>query len=345
VVSRINATKKIPGTIQGLKRFRYTPAMAFHATPEELETLNQSSDVVGFSEDKAVPPTLRESVPLIGADSSWSFNGYTGQGQVVAILDTGVDKTHPFLSGKVISEACYSSNNEYSSSLCPGGYESSTAVGSGVDCATSTDGCGHGTHVAGIAAGRGTDFAGVASDADIIAIQVFSKFSGSDCTDAGYDSPCVFTWVSDQIRGLERIYEIRNSYNIASINMSLGGGEYTSPCDDEDAKPIIDSLKAAGTATVIASGNAGYVDALSSPACISSAVSVGASTKTDTVSNFSNSAYFLDVLAPGSDIYSSTKGGGFESWNGTSMAAPHVAGAWAVLKQATPDAGVEDILT
>jgi subtilisin family serine protease len=264
---------------------------------------------------------------------------------VVAILDTGVDKTHPFLSGKVISEACYSSNNEYSSSLCPGGYESSTAVGSGVDCATSTDGCGHGTHVAGIAAGRGTDFAGVASDADIIAIQVFSKFSGSDCTDAGYDSPCVFTWVSDQIRGLERIYEIRNSYNIASINMSLGGGEYTSPCDDEDAKPIIDSLKAAGTATVIASGNAGYVDALSSPACISSAVSVGASTKTDTVSNFSNSAYFLDVLAPGSDIYSSTKGGGFESWNGTSMAAPHVAGAWAVLKQATPDAGVEDILT
>jgi subtilisin family serine protease len=63
------------------------------------------------AEDTLSAPTLADSVPLIGADVAWAA-GYSGAGQAVAILDTGVDKTHPFLTGKVIAEACFSSTTQ-----------------------------------------------------------------------------------------------------------------------------------------------------------------------------------------------------------------------------------------
>src|SRR4030042_2192729 len=84
-----------------------------------------------MEEDSPVPATLNLSVPRIGA-STMHTSGLTGSGIAVAILDTGVDKNHPFLSGSVISEACYSTNSSTfgSSSLCPGGVSESTAGGS-----------------------------------------------------------------------------------------------------------------------------------------------------------------------------------------------------------------------
>jgi subtilisin family serine protease len=121
--------------------------------------------------------------------------GYSGAGRTVAILDTGVDKTHPFLSGKVVSEACYSTNSATTTSLCPGGVSQSTAAGSGVNCPTSIGGCNHGTHVAGIAAGKGATFSGVAKDASIIAIKVFTQFN--TVADCGGTAPCILAYSSD----------------------------------------------------------------------------------------------------------------------------------------------------
>jgi len=71
---------------------------------------------------------------------------------------------------------------------------------------------------------------------------------------------------------------------------------------------------------------------------------VGSTTDADAISSFSNVADFLDLLAPGSLITSSVPGGGLGTWNGTSMATPHVAGAWAVLKQESPLADVDTVL-
>ena len=337
-----------------LATYKYIPYLALEMDAAALETLASLPQVVTIEEDIPVPPSLSSSIPVIGADQAWA-SGYTGSGQTVAILDTGVDTDHAaFTTGgsRIVSEGCYSTTSgSYNSiTVCPGGVEESTAAGSGVDCTQAVgvnnskaqSDCSHGTHVASIAAGdNGSNIVGVAPDANIIAIQVFSLFNNT--TSCGGYSNCVLTYTSDQIAGLERVYELRNTYNIASVNMSLGGGQYYAACDSDSRKAAIDNLRAAGIATVIASGNDGFRDSMGAPGCISSAISVGATDDSDDVAYFSNVAPFIDLMAPGVSIYAAVPGGAGTK-QGTSMATPHVTGAWAVLKQAMPGASVDEAL-
>jgi len=125
--------------------------------------------------------------------------------------------------------------------------------------------------------------------------------------------------------------------------MSLGGGRSLTACDDDLTKPVIDQLRAAGVATAIASGNDGFRDAVSFPGCISSAVTVGATSKQDQLADFSNCGPQVDLHAPGVTINSSIPGGRFAAFSGTSMATPHVAGAFAALKSLHPKATVDQI--
>lgn len=325
------------------RQFDTLPAVVVEANPATLEhILNQSSDVVGVQEDRLLKPFLAESVPLVGGSQAWAA-GAGGAGQTVAVLDTGVDAAHPFLAGKVVAEACYSSTGStqgvYFSSVCPGGLSARQGAGSAKPCTAKE--CIHGTHVAGIAAGKGSNFSGVARDSSIIAVQVFSHLT--NVSQYCKQPPCALTFDSDVIKGLEYVYGQRDKFKIAAVNLSLGGGEYASHCDTHAAKPVIDNLRAAGIATVIASGNDGYTGALAAPACISTAISVGATSKADAVASFSNSAGILSLLAPGVDINSSVPNGGYQKLPGTSMAAPHVAGAWAVLKSQKATASVDEI--
>lgn len=330
-----------------LRRFQTVPLLTLEAGEVVLADLAENDAVTSVQEDVPAPAALFDSVPLIGGSTAWGM-GYSGAGQLVAIIDSGVDGEHEFLAGKVISEieACFStiSAGYGSSSLCPNGFEEQTGEGAAVNCDTAIEGCSHGTHVAGIAAGSGSSFSGVAREAEILAVQVFSRFEGSTCTDYGLSSPCILTFSSDQIAALEWVYEQREDYSIAAANMSLGDGEFSSACDSDARKPIIDTLRSAGIATVVSAGNSGYREALGAPACISSAVSVGSTTKFDDVSSFSNIAPTLSLLAPGSAIYASVPGDGYAYFSGTSMAAPHISGAWAVLKSKVPDESVDALL-
>ena len=327
--------------------FATIPYLSLNLSPEALTVMKNLPGVLTIREDRphSLPedwqdsgndsidrPQLADSTKLVGAEAAWSM-GYTGDGWYVAILDSGILRTHEFFTGKNIVEQCYSQLKD-----CPNGQKSMSGTGS---AAHIMNGEYHGTHVSGIAAGNNkSDRYGVAKDADIIMVQVFSYIAAWN--DIGsYDS--------DQIKGLEFVYQKRNQYKIAAVNMSLGGYEYSSPCDSiyGAEKAAIDNLKAAKIPTVIASGNAGTCGAIDAPACISSAVAVSGTDKSD---NHWYSASWhpsmVDLMAPAANIISSKVGtnDNYGSANGTSMAAPHVTGAYAILRQFDPNLSFAEAL-
>ena len=339
----------------GLKLMSYSPQFALAATAEELEMFAADPSVTKIYEDALAAPLLTQSVPLVGMPNAYAQGG-TGNGATVAVLDTGGRRTHEFLSSRIVEAACYNSNTGGAASLCPGGVTSSTDIDSANDCDASgpISGCGHGTHVAGTAAGFNTNRQagepehGVARDGRIFSINVFSQFTGSsNCGSlpAGKTS-CVLSNSSDQILALERVNARRTALNIASVNMSLGGGNFTTACDASDPRTtIVNTLRANNVAVVISAGNSSENNRVGAPGCISAAITVASSTKSDAVSSFSNWGDLVDVVAPGSSIYApyTTAANGYSSLNGTSMAAPHVAGAWAAIRSRLPGATVTQI--
>ncbi len=335
-----------------VQSFETMPVVTLKVDRSGLDRLSAQPGVVSVTEDVPVPPSLDESVPVIGADQA-SAQGMTGAGSVVAVLDTGVATHHPFLKDRVISEACFSPIDPdlTATSLCPDGTDHQEGTGtadSGTGpCATIAE-CDHGTHVAGIVAGNGEGITGapkrgVAPGANIIALQVFSKFDSEDVCGPGA-APCVLSFTSAQLAALEKVLQLRQSGTpVVAANLSLGAGRYATACENDARKPAIDNLLAAGVATVVAAGNDGYTDAVSAPGCVASAVTVGATTDDDQLSAFTNRGPLLDLLAPGTSIVSSVPGDGYASKSGTSMAAPHVAGALAILRQAFPNDSVANL--
>lgn len=363
-----------------MREFTATPGFSALVNANEIERLRTTPGVAGVYEDEISAPVLTDTTLLTGARTAWT-SGVEGAGVGVAILDTGVELEHPMTAAGVTASACFNQIiSGTSTSLCPGGAAQITDLTSGsagdscvedeIDPTNGIDGCFHGTHVGSTAAGRTTSLSsgpisGMARQADIIAVNVFAAFGSANC---GGAPSCVLSWTSDQIAALDWLFVNRTALNLSAINMSLGGGQNSSACDSSDPRTnVINNLRAAGVATVIASGNDGFTNAVSTPGCISSAITVGSTTKTDAVSSFSNSSTLVDLLAPGSSILAAWQseqpapGGsciasgtptapgpdGFCHWfansSGTSMATPHVAGAFAMLAAAFPGATVTDI--
>ncbi len=169
---------------------------------------------------------------------------------------------------------------------------------------------GHGTHVAGTAAataGNGAGGAGVAPSARILAVRAL------DADGSGY-----YSWIAGAIA-----YAADNGADV--INMSLGGNE-----DSRTLRIAVGYAAARGVVLTCASGNDGQ-GRIGVPARYEGCLSVGSSSRRDIVSAFSNRGAGLDVVAPGEGIVSSVMGGGYEAWDGTSMATPHVSGVAALL--------------
>lgn len=259
--------------------------------------------------DKKIHVSLDDSVPLINADDVWTA-GYQGEGMKIAILDTGIDKTHPSLDDLDDDPSTTDPKVIYEVSEVPG--------------EDPMDYRGHGTHCAGIAAGTGggTAYVGVAPQAYLMNVKVLNRYGW------GYDS-----WI---ISGIEDA--VTNGADV--ISMSLGG--YAMSDDDPLAQAVNDAVDS-GVVVAVAAGNSGRGDSLrtvESPGVAAKAITVGATDKSDNLAYFSSRGptpeYNVkpDVVAPGVSITSSVPGGGWESWSGTSMATPHVAGAAALLKQA-----------
>lgn len=326
------------------------PAVSTTVTMQQLEQLRDNPNIEAVVADIPVPPTTDVSIPLIGA-SKVHEKGYIGTNRSVAILDTGLDATHKAFVGAVAAEACFSTTaggTHPSTSLCPQGLDMSLLAGAAALCPQAIRGCDHGTHVAGIVAGRkvsaaGKTFIGAAPGAKIIPVQVFSVFTNPrDCRGG---APCVLSYPSDQFRALDWIMKRHGDLRIASVNMSLGGGSFDRPCDGQSAlTQLIERLRAKGVLTVIAAGNNAFYDAVSMPGCISSAITVAATTKAGAMdTSYSNVSPQVDLAAPGTAITSTVYGSAYGLKSGTSMAAPHVAGAIALLRDEYPGASANEL--
>ncbi|MEA3216520.1 MAG: in, partial [Acidimicrobiia bacterium] len=311
--------------------------VAMSASPEQLTGLSHSKLVTRIEPDTLLAPALDKSTPRIGATTAWAA-GIRGDGQTVALIDSGVDTTHPALQGKVIYEACFTNGS------CPSGAATQSGPGAARPCTLGLA-CEHGTHVAGIIAGNAGALSGVAPAASLMAIQVFSRSdSPADCGAAS--TPCPRARTSDVLAALDHVYEVRAQVpRLVAVNMSLSSDTASSNCDTSILAGSINKLRAANIATIVASGNGGASNGLGVPACISSTISVGATySDRDAVWPLSNVSPALKLLAPGVAINSPAPGGGFSATTGTSAAAPHVAGAWALVAQKLQTQDVGKIL-
>jgi len=292
-------------------RFAFN-GMAAKVSPETLKKLKARPDVARVFRDGTAKANLTTSVPLIGAPQLWSDYGANGQGIRVAVIDTGIDYTHPDLGG---------------------GFGPGFKVMGGYDFingdADPMDDYGHGTHVAGIIAANGT-LKGVAPGARLLAYKVL-----------GADGSGPFSAIIAGIdRAVDPDQDPTTNDGAQVINLSLGG-----PGDPDDAiSQAVDAAVNAGVVCVVAAGNSGSNYAtLGSPGCARKALTVGASDDLDVMASFSSRgpsrpdlSIKPDLTAPGVSITSTVPGGGYQSMSGTSMATPHVAGAAALLLQLHP---------
>lgn len=331
--------------LQPLALSRFGNRAVFSVNQAQLDELVSTPGVEQVVEDRLLKPSLASATNLINTAIPHAA-GIAGAGITVAILDSGIDGDHEAFGNRIVAEACFST--KYSgfgaSHLCSklsqngaNGQRTDTGPGSAEACTGISD-CDHGTHVASIAAGNSATITGVAPQANIIAIQVFSKFTDYEPACGTPTGSCLRTFTSDVMDALDYVASLSGTYNIAAVNLSLGdGSEHASFCPGDSYAFPINSLYNLGIVTAIAAGNESHQNGVASPACVEKAISVGAVRDTDTVPNWSNSDdVTLDMLAPGVSVYAAITNGGYGTKSGTSMATPMVTGALAVLKSQNP---------
>ncbi len=252
--------------------FEFVPLIGLELSEEALTRLQNAGLAATLWKDTPRPPPR-----IAEAAMAAKAFGRGGAGVAVAILDTGVDRAR-LRTAKVVGEACFSANGN-----CPNGTTQQVGVGAGRPCTYAPSECQHGTHLVGSATGRagtGAKFARVAPAADIIAIQVFSRFTGGQCKYEAED-PCALSFESDHIAGLQHVFRLRDTVTIGAASLSLGSGLFSLACNGNPLKLAIDNLRSVGIPTLIALGNGRLRDAAEAPPCISSAMSVPARDESD----------------------------------------------------------------
>jgi len=311
------------------RRYLAVPAIAGRVTAGGLASLEARPDVVAVTLDGIGDAGMNLTVPMMHANETFDA-GLRGAGQIVAVLDTGMDTDHADLADSIAYEACF---------LTGGGCPAPPHV--------SDDDHGHGTNVTGVITSNGTIAPrGVAPDAQIASYKVLNA-SGNGL-------------FSDWVAGLDDI--IANHPEVDFVNMSLQSGFGCTP--DAPLNIAVSMLRQMGIGTFIASGNHGSKNNLTVPACLTDGVSVGAVydsdigtspslksscsdtvTAADVVACWSDSSAELDLLAPGAYVTSTGRTGATSTYLGTSQASPHAAALAAILKQSIPSLGLDEVIS
>ncbi len=287
--------------------------VAVRASRSILDRLRGLAYVRRVSEDRIFSTTDATTSALVGAVRTRIELGLTGRGVLLAILDSGIDYTHPDFGGGI--GAGY---------RVVGGYD----FANGDD--DPMDDNGHGTHVAGVAAGGSETVPGIAPGVRLLAVKVLNS--------AGFGSESVI------IAGLEYALDPDGDPSTDDgadiLNLSFGGEGHP----DDPIASAVDRIVEAGVVCVVSAGNSGRYHSVASPGVASRALTVGASDNSDAIAPFSSrgpaqTSFSVkpEIVAPGVLVVAPLLGGGHRQQSGTSSAAPHVAGSAALLLELHPE--------
>ncbi len=357
-----------------VRRIETLPMLAMTVTATELDTLVRDPHVRRIWPDQLHKAASDRMLQLIGmtpdqnnVDQGAWVEGATGAGTTIAVLDTGVDGTHPILAGKVVAEACFSTTNaaDKSTSLCPNGASNQVGAGAGVPCTAlltfpeHISPCLHGTKIAGLAAGKNASgtgpLGGVAREATIFSIQVYSRIDDdTKCFFLGPLPSCLRAYTSDILAALSHVSARVGTLPqaLAAVNLSALPWFFPDPdsiaaqsCDSHPLKAAIDVLRSQGVPTTMSSGSGGLTSAVGQPACISSVVAVATVGNFNEVAGFTAMGNAVDVLAyDDANLSVPIPGGGYSSGtDAVSFATAEVAGAFAAIKSRIPSASIDQI--
>jgi subtilisin family serine protease len=338
------AMARFEGKLKLADRWERLGAFAADVDPEALAELERDPDVLRVDLDSGGSGGDDASLALIGGNTVHAL-GYTGTNITVAVLDSGIDETHPDLKDALVDEQCFCTNTD-GSGCCPNRQTTQRGFGAAVDE------YGHGTNVTGIIASRGTVTPiGLAPGVRVIAVRVL-------------DSHNLFSSSAQVLSGMDWVASNHPEARVA--NMSLfTSALFTGYCDNATAFTIafgraIAALRSNGTLVFACSGNSASSTSVGAPACNQQAISVGAVydqnfgpatafsctdavTSADQIACFSNSNSTLDLLGPGVRIRSTGLGGATSTYTGTSQATPHAAALAAILFGINPSLTADDV--
>ncbi|TCS94735.1 S8 family serine peptidase [Hazenella coriacea] len=324
--SNLQASKAKVPSLKAKHLYKNIPAIATELTKSEINALTALPEVVQIEYDEPIQSFSSTANHWYGTqkartdfgvtgDRDGSLNSYSKSDVTIAVIDTGIDASHVDLDGgKVIGWKDFVNNRS-----------------------TPYDDQGHGTHVAGIAAGAGdgnSSYVGVAPGAALVGVKVLdSRGSGS---------------MSNVTAGIDWCISNKSTYGIDVINMSLGT---SGSSDGSDATSLATNRAAdAGIVVAVAAGNSGpSTKTIGSPGAAEKALTVGAMAdpgeKGFNLASFSSRGTTADgrikpdISAPGVNIMAAkaNSGNGYVSYSGTSMATPFTAGAVALMLDANPN--------
>jgi len=317
-------------------RYHLIDSIAGRVAVEDIVELSELPGVVLIELDGILTIQMNDVNDVHGIPMIWEETGYTGEGSVVSIIDTGIDSEHVGLDDL---DDDNSSNDSKVIAFYDAVNNPDKTNGTEVKA---YDDQGHGTHCAGITAGTGAptyEYVGVAPKAQLVGVKVLDEGgSGSFAT---------------VMAGMQWTVDKRHDFNIRAASMSLGGFgliEWTSS-EEESVNRMANEMVRSGVALFIAAGNAAVSAQIGTPGSAEDVITVGALDKDTSIAVYSSQGPTEEgrvkpnIAFVGSSVMApeANSGDGYVGYSGTSMATPGAAGLAALMYQANPDLSPFDI--